>query len=94
MISVAWNSSFRGMVMPRARAWSRRGANVLRRGLELIGKSFPLDDRTIEMAYRFWYLDNARARQELGLDPRPAEQTIRDTVGFLQRHKGQAAVAS
>ena len=91
---IQYVSGIRAPMLSLPETWSRRGANVLRRGLELIGKSFPLDDRTIEMAYRFWYLDNARARQELGLDPRPAEETIRDTVGFLQRHKGQAAAAS
>ena len=91
---IQYVSGIRAPMLSLPETWSRRSANVLRRGLELIGKSFPLDDRTIEMAYRFWYFDNTRARQELGLDPIPAEQTIRDTVGFLQRHKGKAAVAS
>jgi dihydroflavonol-4-reductase len=86
---IQWVSGVRAPLLSLPESWSRRGANVLRRGMELIGRTFPLDDRTIEMAYRFWYLDNTRARKELGLDPRPADQTVRDTVGFLQRNKPQ-----
>jgi len=36
------------------------------------------------MAYRFWFLDNTRARTELGFTARPAEETLRDTVAFLR----------
>ena len=86
---IQWISGVRAPLLSLSENWSRRGAKVLRRGMELIGRTFPLDDRTIEMAYRFWYVDNKLACDELGLDPRPAEQTIRDTVGFLERNKSR-----
>ncbi len=91
---IQWVSGVRAPLLSLSETWSRRGANVLRRGMKLIGRTFPLDDRTIEMAYRFWYVDNKCAREELGLEPRPAEQTVRDTVGFLQRDNKSRTVAS
>jgi len=39
------------------------------------------------MAYRFWYLDNSRAKAELGLTTRPPEVTLRDTVEYLTRER-------
>ena len=65
--------------------WSRRGARVLRALYSWFGGHFPLDDTTVEMAYRFWYLDNSRAKAELGLTTRPPEVTLRDTVEYLRR---------
>jgi dihydroflavonol-4-reductase len=64
--------------------WSRTGARVLRGVYKLAGREYPLDDATVEMAYRFWYFDNARAKAELGLAPRPAEETLRDTIAYLR----------
>ena len=66
-------------------SWSRTGAAILRRLYKVVGREYPLDDTTVEMAYRFWYVDNSRARKELGLNPRPAEETLRDTIGYLQQ---------
>jgi dihydroflavonol-4-reductase len=67
-------------------SWSRKGATFLRGIYRAAGKQYPLDDSTVEMAYRFWYLDNARARAELGLNSRPAEETLRDTIADLRAH--------
>jgi len=65
-------------------SWSRGGAAWLRRLHSLAGTTYPVDDETIEMAYRFWYCDGARARAELGFAPRPAEETLGDTVVYLR----------
>src|SRR5438093_4063509 len=65
-------------------SWSRTGAHVLRGLYKIVGREFPLDDSTAEMAYHFWYFDNSRARLELGLNPRPAEETLRDTIAYLR----------
>jgi dihydroflavonol-4-reductase len=65
-------------------SWSRAGAAVLRSAYRIAGKHYALDDTTIEMAYRFWYFDNTRAKMELGLAPRPAEETLRDTIAYLR----------
>jgi dihydroflavonol-4-reductase len=65
-------------------SWSRTGAGFLRGLYRLAGRQYALDDTTVEMAYRFWYFDNSRARNELGLTPRPAEETLRDTIAYLK----------
>jgi len=38
----------------------------------------------LAMGGKFWYLDAAKARAELGFVARPAEQTLRDTVDWLR----------
>lgn len=38
----------------------------------------------LAMGGLFWYLDAAKARAELGFSPRPADQTLRDTVDWLR----------
>jgi dihydroflavonol-4-reductase len=67
--------------------WSRCGAAILRTLYKVVGKEFPLDDVTVEMAYRFWYFDNSRARSELGLNPRLAEETLKDTSAWLRERR-------
>ncbi|MBI4466345.1 MAG: NAD-dependent epimerase/dehydratase family protein [Acidobacteria bacterium] len=82
-----------GMPAPRwslPERWSRAGAALLRWLYDWVGTTYPVDDVTVEMGYRFWYFDSARAQAELGLRPRPAEETLRDTVDYLR----QRAVSS
>ncbi|MFQ5662721.1 MAG: NAD-dependent epimerase/dehydratase family protein [Terriglobia bacterium] len=67
--------------------FSRRSLAVVRRLYAWVGRHFPVDDATVEMAYRFWYCDSGRAKSELGLAPRSAEETIRETVEFLRQRK-------
>lgn len=42
-----------------------------------------LDRVELEMATHYWYLDNTRAREELGWQPRGIEETLRDAVADL-----------
>jgi dihydroflavonol-4-reductase len=71
-------------------SWSLLGARLLRGMYNVAGQKYPLDDSTVEMAYRFWYFDNSRARNEIGFNPRPAEETLRDTIAWLKsRRPGQ-----
>lgn len=79
-------SGVKGPRMEMPESWSRKGATFLRGLYSLAGQQYPLDDSTVAMAYRFWYLDNTRARTELGLAPRPAEETLRDTIADLRSH--------
>ncbi len=43
-----------------------------------------------DMACHHWYVDARKARAELGFAPRPAEQTLRDTVEWLRDQVGLA----
>jgi dihydroflavonol-4-reductase len=78
-------SGVRGPRLEMPESWSRTGAALLRGLYRIAGTKYPLDDTTVELAYRFWYLDNSRAKAELGLTPRPAEETLRDTIAYLRR---------
>jgi dihydroflavonol-4-reductase len=64
--------------------WSAR---VLRRLLPLVGRSFPLDDTTIEMSACFWYFDSAKAATELGFRARDPMETLGDTVAYLRSRR-------
>ena len=83
---VQYVSGVRAPLLSLSESWARGSASMLRRGMQLVGRRFPIDDTTVEMAYRFWYCDSTRAKTELGLEPRPAEETIRATVAFLRNN--------
>ena len=83
-------SGVRAPALELSEGTSRRSVRLLGRLYRLIGRTFPVDDQTVEMAFRFWYFDNSRAKSELGLNPRPAEQTLRDTVEFIRSSRSRA----
>jgi hypothetical protein len=58
--------------------------------MALAGSRFPIDDASIEMAYRFWYCDSRLAGADLGFVPRPGEETLRDTIEFIRREPSPA----
>jgi dihydroflavonol-4-reductase len=61
-------------------------APVLRKTMPWIGRSFKLDDATIEMSGLFWYCTSAKAERELGFRARDPLETLRDTIHeLLQR---------
>ena len=80
-------SGVRGSRYQLSERWARRGAAWLRRLYGWIGRSYPINDWMVEMACRFWYIDNERAKSELRLRARPEAETIRDTVEFLRSRK-------
>ena len=84
-------SGVRGPRWELPESWSRGGAALLRGLARVAGSRYPVEDETIEMGYRFWYCDSARAKQELGFAPRPAEETLRDTIAYLRRRPGALA---
>ena len=65
-----------------AALWSAR---LLRRLMRLVGRSFPLDEATIEMGAHFWYADSSKANRELGFSARDPLETLRDTVADLRQ---------
>ncbi len=66
--------------------FSLASARILRRVLPLIGKSFKMDDVTIEMSAHFWYFRSTKAERELGFRARDPMETLRATVeDLLQR---------
>lgn len=61
---------------------------LLRTGAALataaLHEASPADPVEIEMTRRFWYLDAAAARADLGFAPRPLDETLADTLADLQ----------
>ncbi len=48
-------------------------------------KWIELDATSVEMANFFWYIDSSRAKRELNWKPRPIEETLGDTIHYLQK---------
>lgn len=61
------------------------------------GTETPLDPRSAEMGERFWYCDSRKAREELGFVARDPQETLFETVRWLEenvrRRKGPRTVA-
>ncbi len=60
------------------------GAAGLERLAKWRGAEPGIDRPTVEMGEHFFYLDSAKARDELGFVPRDPQETLRDTVRDLQ----------
>ena len=69
---------------PRSLLLARAGASLLER----LSRHLPIDaqvDRiSAEMAQCFWYVDDTKARSELGFSPRDPGETLADTVADLR----------
>jgi dihydroflavonol-4-reductase len=46
----------------------------------------PVEAASVEMAEYFWYLDSAKAAEELGFSPRDPQETLLDTVTFVRQN--------
>lgn len=54
----------------------------------LTGRWDPLlDPVLVEMGTVWWYADSSAAVQDIGFAPRPADETIADTVAWLQKQQ-------
>lgn len=62
------------------------GSKLLEKLHEWRGTETPLDPRSAEMGERFWYCDSSKARSELGFTPRDPQETLFETVRWLDEH--------
>jgi len=73
------------------------GSRLLERVHAWRGSETPLDPRSAEMGERFWYCDASKARRELGFTARDPQETLFETVRWLDEHvrkrKGPRTVA-
>ncbi len=73
------------------------GSKLLERFHSWRGTETPLDPRSAEMGERFWYCDSRKAEAELGFAPRDPQETLFETVRWLdenvRRKKGPRTVA-
>jgi dihydroflavonol-4-reductase len=78
-----------GVAAPRlalGRDLNVAGAKLLDRFHAWRGTEAPLDPRSAEMGERFWYCDSTRAQAELGFTARDPQETLFDTVRWLEEH--------
>jgi dihydroflavonol-4-reductase len=50
------------------------------------GKASPIQPKEVEQAEYFWYLDPAKAEEELGFSPRDPQETLSATVKYLREN--------
>lgn len=46
----------------------------------------PVEKSEVEQAEHFWYFDSSKAVDELGFEPRDAQETLNDTVTYLRQN--------
>ena len=59
------------------------GARLIER-LAGAGRARAITPAKADMASHFWYVDSSKAARDLGFAPRRPEETIRDTIRFLE----------
>jgi len=78
-----------GVDAPRVKLPSKvneAGARLLERWHAWRGSETPLDPSSTEMGERWWYCDSTKAERELGFAPRDPQETLVDTVRWLEEH--------
>ncbi|MBP9109695.1 MAG: NAD-dependent epimerase/dehydratase family protein [Pyrinomonadaceae bacterium] len=50
------------------------------------GKQSPVMPNEVEQAEYFWYFDSTKAKEELGFDPRDPQETLQDTIAYIQEN--------
>lgn len=78
-----------GVAAPRVTlpsALNLAGSRLLEKVHAWRGTETPLDPRSVEMGEHFWYCDSRKAREELGFTARDPQETLFDTVRWLDDH--------
>ncbi len=68
---------------------SERGIRVVAAGVDLLrrlGVRVPADGHTLRLGTYWFYVDNRKSREVLGLTYGPIETAVRDAVAWLERH--------
>ena len=79
-------SGVRGPLLQAKKRTLTRGAKLLEGAMGLFGKEPELDATSVEMGGHYWYIDSSKAIEELGFDPRPAQETLKDTIDWIRRY--------
>ncbi len=60
------------------------GSSIIESVFKNWGKAPPVASNEVEQAEHFWYLDAAKAQEELGFTPRDPQETLNDTIKYLK----------
>ena len=87
-------SRLSGVPAPRVRLPSGMnvaGARLLERFHAWREKEPPLSPEEVEMGECWWYVDSTKAERELGFSPRDPQETLHETVRFVnERFRGKS----
>lgn len=64
--------------------WAVAGSNLISSIYKNWGKTSPVAPNEVDQAEHFWYFDSAKAMEELGFAPRDPQETLNDTINYLQ----------
>lgn len=62
------------------------GAKLLDTASRMAGRESDIDPVSVEMGQYYWYIDSSKAMGQLGWEPRDADETLRDTVRWIEKH--------
>jgi dihydroflavonol-4-reductase len=77
-----------GIAAPRLRVPKQlavAGSGVISSIYRNWGKASPVATSEVEQAEHFWYFDSAKAIEELGFSPRDPQETLQDTITYINR---------
>jgi dihydroflavonol-4-reductase len=77
-------TGIRGPRLPLPHPAAVAGAKVFDSVLKMVGKRADVDPTSVEMAKYYWYIDSTGARRDLDWTTRAPNQTLRDTVEWIQ----------
>lgn len=60
------------------------GSSIISSVYKNWGKASPVAPNEVEQAECFWYFDSTKAIDELGFAPRDPQETLQDTIAYLQ----------
>jgi dihydroflavonol-4-reductase len=93
-------SRISGVAAPAVRlpsALNVAGARLLQRFHDWRGSEAPIAPQEVEMGEHWFYVNSAKARRELGFTARDPQETLHETVAWLDRHvrgKGRRALVT
>jgi dihydroflavonol-4-reductase len=61
------------------------GSSMIESVFKNWGKASPVASKEVEQAEFFWYFDSSKAEEELGFAPRDPQETLQDTIKYLQQ---------
>lgn len=62
------------------------GSTMIESVFKSWGKASPVASKEVEQAEYFWYFDSSKAEEVLGFAPRDPQETLQDTIDYLQRN--------